>query len=202
MNQVEEADHGSYLPSLQLSDKMPMNRWLGEGGYFRKRFLHTIFTQDGQAGTHTFRNMLDRHGLRRGHQSNHSGRTSGFFFRRPNFREHRLNTFRYRFRDERFHRPLARVAAAHSANRPYSSGRTSELAESDLSTPHRQPDGADHGAVDFPLPPIGEKEVFMANRTEVDGRDGLRSRPKGLRLLFDERFQIKMRFSASSRPYH
>ena len=42
----------------------------------------------------------------------------------------------------------------------------------------------------------------MANRTEVDGRDGLRSHPEGLRLFFDERFQIKMRFSVSSRSNH
>src|SRR5688572_21083980 len=110
--------------------------------------------------------------------------------------------FRYRFWDERFHRPLARVAAAHSANRPYSIGRVPELAESDLSSPHPQPDGTEHGAVDFLLPSIGIKEVFVANRTEVDGRDGLRSRPEGPCLFFDERFQIKMYFSVSSRSYH
>ena len=127
------------------------------------------------------------HGLRRSHQSHRTGRTSGFFFRRANFRENRLNTFRYRFRVERFHRPHPQVAAAHSANHPYSSGRASELAASDLFSPHRQPDGTDHGAVDFPLPPIGKKEVFMANRTEIDGRDGLRSHPESLHLFFDER---------------
>ncbi len=106
MYQVKQPHHGPYLPSLQLPDKMPVNRDLGEGGYFRKCFLYTIFTQDGQASTHTFRNVFDRHGLRRGHQLHRPGRTSSFFFRRPNLRENRLNTFRYRFWDERFHRPL------------------------------------------------------------------------------------------------
>ncbi len=137
MNEVESTDHGPYLPPLQLPDKMPVNRCLGEHSYFRQRFLYPIFAQNGQAGAHTFRNMFNCHGLGRGDEPHRTGRTSSFFLRQPNLRQNRLNAFCDRFRDERFHGPLAGVAAAHSANRSYSSGSASELAESHLFSLHR-----------------------------------------------------------------
>src|SRR5262249_19078693 len=93
-------------------------------------------------------------------------------------------------------------AAAHSANRPYSSGRTSQLAESDLSSLQRQADCVHHGAVDFPFSPIGKKEICMTNSAQIHSRDGLRRGTKSTRLFFDERFQIKARFSVPSVSNH
>ncbi len=84
MNQLEHADNRSNFPPLQMSDKVPPNRRLCERLNLRKRFLHSIFSEDRQPCGDPLPNTINRDGFRSSDEPDALRAPPGLLCGRPN----------------------------------------------------------------------------------------------------------------------